>query len=83
MESEERSGGDVGGYGSMAKAFNGDTNDMNSPLMAGGGDSVARVILLSFPQTGTGRRYEALVSMFQQAGRKTQVIPHVSVWCHR
>lgn len=42
----------------------------NSPLMAGGGDSVPRVILLSFPQTGAGGRFEALISMFQQAWDK-------------
>lgn len=42
----------------------------NSPLMAGGGDSVPRVILLSFPQTGAGCRFEALISMFQQAWDK-------------
>lgn len=49
---------------------------MSSPLMAGGGDSVAGVILLSFPQTGTGCRFEALVSVLQQAGsKKGPVIP--------
>lgn len=45
--------------------------------MAGGGDSVAGVILLSFPQTGTGCRFKALVSMLQQAGGKRRVIPRL------
>lgn len=44
----------------------------NSPLMAGGGDSVAGVILLPFPQTGAGRRFKALVPVFQQAEGQTQ-----------
>lgn len=47
--------------------------------MAGGGDSVAGVILLSFPQTGTGCGFKALISMLQQAGGKRRVIPHVSI----
>lgn len=48
--------------------------------MAGGGDSVAGVILLSFPQTGAGCRFKALVSVFQQAGSKRRVIPHASIY---
>lgn len=40
--------------------------------MAGGGDSVAGVILLPFPQTGAGCRFKALVPMFQQAEEQTQ-----------
>lgn len=51
---------------------------MSSPLVAGGGDSVAGVILLSFPQAGTGCRFEALVSVFQQAGSKKDV----GSWCY-
>lgn len=39
-----------------------------SPLMAGGGDPVSGIELLSFPQTRAGCRFEALVSVFQQAG---------------
>lgn len=46
-----------------------ETNE-NSPLMAGGGDSVAGVILLPFPETGAGRSLEALVSVLQQPGRQ-------------
>lgn len=52
--------------------------------MAGGGDSVAGVILLSLPQAGTGRRFEALVSVFQQAGSKRRVIfrgPLTTFYC--
>lgn len=45
---------------------------MNPPLMAGGRDSVAGVILLSFPQTGAGCWFKALVSMFQQTGSKRE-----------
>lgn len=45
--------------------------------MAGGGDSVAGVILLSFPQTGTGCRFEALVSVLQQAGSKKDQLFHL------
>lgn len=36
--------------------------------MAGGGDPVSGVELLSFPQTRAGCRFEALVAVFQQAG---------------
>lgn len=39
-----------------------------SPLMARGGDPVSGIELLSFPQTRAGCRFEALVSVFQQAG---------------
>lgn len=49
-------------------------DDINLPLMAGGGDSVAGVILLSFPKTGAGCRFKALVSMFQQAGGKHKLV---------
>lgn len=45
--------------------------------MAGGGDSVAGVILLSFPQTGTGCRFEALLSVLQQAGSKKDQLFHL------
>lgn len=47
---------------------------VNLPLVAGGGDSVAGVVLLSFPQTGAGCRFKALISMFQQAGGQTQIL---------
>ena len=53
---------------------------LNVPLMAGGGDSVAWVILLSLPQTGAGCRFETLVSMFQEAGsRNTDVVQDTMV----
>lgn len=40
----------------------------SSPLMAGGGDPVSGVELLSFPLTRAGCRFEALIAMFQKAG---------------
>lgn len=37
--------------------------------MAGGGDPVSGVELLSFPQTRAGRWFEALITVFQEAGK--------------
>lgn len=54
--------------------------DVNSPLMAGRGDSVPGVVLLTLPQTGAGRRLETLVSMFQQTRDRTQTQKLLLEW---